>query len=94
MSVVESLSLIVGEGFGIDNFPRIESCRAHRPVEKGRFAMVILKKETGAFASASEKLLSLISNTALPQEDRSVVDYYIREIEQGLDLSYPAEKSC
>lgn len=55
--------------------------------------MVILKKETGVFASACENLLSLISNTALPEEDRSVVDYYIREVEQGLDLSYPHEKT-
>jgi hypothetical protein len=62
-------------------------------VEKGRFAMVILKRETGIFASACEKLLSVISNTALPHEDRSVVDYYLREIEQGLDLSYPHERS-
>lgn len=62
-------------------------------MEKGRFAMVVLKKETGLFASACENLLSVISNTALPDEDRSVVDYYLREIEQGLDLSYPHERS-
>ena len=55
--------------------------------------MVVLKKETGLFASACENLLSVISNTALPDEDRSVVDYYLREIEQGLDLSYPHERS-
>ena len=55
--------------------------------------MVILKKETGLFASACENLLSVISNTALPDEDRNVVDYYLREIEQGLDLSYPHERS-
>ncbi len=66
---------------------------AHRTVEKGRFAMVILKKETGSFASACENLLSLLSNTALPEADRSVVDYYLREIEQGLDLSYPHQRS-
>lgn len=63
-------------------------------VEKGRFAMVILKKETGVFASACENLLSLISNTAVPDEDRIVVEYYIREIEERLDLTYPLEKSC
>ena len=66
----------------------------HRMVEKGRFAMVILKKETGVFASACENLLSLISTAALPGEDRIAVEYYIREIEQRLDLSYPLEKSC
>ena len=66
----------------------------HRMVEKGRFAMVILKKETGVFASACENLLSLISTAALPGEDRIAVEYYIREIEQRLDLSYPLDKSC
>ena len=66
----------------------------HPVVEKGRFAMVILKKETGVFASACENLLSLISTAALPGEDRIAVEYYIREIEQRLDLSYPLEKSC
>ena len=65
-----------------------------RMVEKGRFAMVILKKETGVFASACENLLSLISTAALPEEDRIAVEYYLREIEQRLDLSYPLEKSC
>ncbi len=66
----------------------------HPTVEKGRFVMVILKKETGVFASACEDLLSSISNTALPDEDRILVEYYIREIEERLDLSYPLEKSC
>ena len=76
----------------VSSIPKDESCRppdgGERQVRHGD-----IKRETGLFASASETLLSLISNTALPEEDRSLVDYYIREIEQGLDHSFPQERS-
>jgi len=44
--------------------------------------------EVQQFASSSEHLIALASNTALSENERALVYYYVREVERKLELAH------
>lgn len=51
-------------------------------------------REVQQFASASEHLIALASDTSLSEDERALVHYYVREIERTLELAQDVNYSC